>query len=126
MFEIKLKEVKDHEYDILNNMCRVLTPKCMCSRIGKQLILKCRCYFICDLNNNILGYILIVLKSFGELYVVALAVNPQFRLQGIGRSTVYNIIEIFNPYEISLHVNLNNCGALKFYETIGFQKIKEI
>jgi [ribosomal protein S18]-alanine N-acetyltransferase len=58
-------------------------------------------------------------------YVVTLDVAPQFRRQGLARTTLQRIEE--QAFEVDcdaveLHVSVENDGAIAFYETEGYER----
>ncbi|MFP4694188.1 MAG: GNAT family N-acetyltransferase [Halothece sp.] len=66
----------------------------------------------------------------GSFYLGNLAVNSQYRNQGIGRQLLLNCIDEVatistSPTSIYISVDINNPRAQKLYESMGFQLVKK-
>lgn len=65
-------------------------------------------------------------KQNSILYITEVAVNPSFRRRGIG-STILRAIDILAERRgvetMYLHVDVENQGALKMYEKVGYHKV---
>ena len=61
--------------------------------------------------------------------IFAIAVFPQYRSLNVGARLVDAIITILHQKQIKklfLHVRVGNARGIKFYETLGFVKLKTI
>ena len=73
--------------------------------------------YICEENNNILGFVGLV-----ENYVAGIFVDKNFRGKGAGKKLLDYIKSIKN--NLTLNVYEKNIGALKFYKREGFTVVQ--
>jgi len=80
---------------------------------------------VCVVDNKIVGFIQYTL-SIDEVDVVGLIVLNDYVRKGIGSRLMYSIIN--EPYvkKINVEVREDNDRAIKFYEKLGFVKIRVI
>ena len=69
-------------------------------------------------DENIMGYIAYS-EVAGEGEILYIAVLPEFRCKGIGKS----LVEFVNLSPLFLEVRQSNQTAIKFYEGLGFEQI---
>ncbi|MBP2172523.1 ribosomal protein S18-alanine N-acetyltransferase [Methanococcus voltae] len=95
----------------------------------KSLHSKCPDGFLValDENNYVLGYIITVLE-WGNAHVVSIAVDKEYRHQGIGNLLLDSIenhfFKVYNAKHIVLEVRFTNAVARKFYYKRGYSDRK--
>ena len=76
-------------------------------------------------NNTIVGFIHLTI-SFDEADIVDIIIQKKFRNQGLGSSLIDYAICANNLKKLNLEVRENNINAIKFYEKLGFVKVRTI
>ena len=76
-------------------------------------------YFVCEKNNQIVGYINCWVSDNTE--ILNFCVEPLYRKQGIG-SMLFDEVEKIAEGVISLEVRVSNLNAINFYSKRGFKK----
>ena len=76
-------------------------------------------------NNIILGFIHLTI-SFDEADIVDINIQKDFRNQGLGSSMINYALCTNNLKKLNLEVRENNINAIKFYEKLGFVKVRTI
>lgn len=76
-------------------------------------------------DNNIIGFIHLTI-SFDEADIINVIVQKQYRNQGIGSSLISHSIKENKLQKLNLEVKESNNNAIKFYENLGFKKIRII
>lgn len=77
---------------------------------------------------SIVGYIIVRFDRWGA-EIVSLAVDPEFRRQGIGDALVQSAIRRTHRHKarsVRLMVRVDNIPAIKFYRDHGFRSIGRI
>ena len=74
--------------------------------------------FLVSVSDQIDGYIVFS----PEGHVLSMAVRPKRRRSGIGTLLVREAIASCTGKPLRLEVRVNNLGAQRFYETLGFEK----
>ena len=76
-------------------------------------------------NSSILGFICYsrLYETIDILYIV---VNEEYRRKGIATKLVGELLNIEGVKHILLEVNKENTGAIEFYNSLGFNVIREI
>ncbi len=85
-------------------------------------------FFVAEKNGIVVGYT-ISRKIDDAGHVLAIAVSSEHRTQGIGRGLMEILVQHFlanGGKRIWLEVRVSNKSAIRFYETIGFDKIKTL
>lgn len=78
--------------------------------------------FIVAEEEKIVGFILGVLTDIRSLRILMLCVEESKRRMGIGTALIKAILQNFPRVErVYLEVKVNNKGAIKFYEKLGFR-----
>ncbi len=76
-------------------------------------------------NSSILGFI-----CYSRLYetvdILYIVVNEEYRRNGIATKLVSELLNIEGVKHILLEVNKENAGAIEFYNSLGFNVIREI
>jgi ribosomal-protein-alanine N-acetyltransferase len=81
-------------------------------------------FLVAEKNGVVVGYV-IARQVDGKGHVIAIAVEPKHRCQGIGKALMEAIMRIFESVgvrEVFLEVRVSNIPAIKFYENLGFKK----
>jgi ribosomal-protein-alanine N-acetyltransferase len=77
-------------------------------------------YLVAKEENRVVGYIGIE-KILDEVHIINMAVDPEYRKQGIGKRLMQHIL---NDEEVFfLEVRVSNENAKKIYENYGFKVI---
>lgn len=76
-------------------------------------------------NNIILGFIHLTI-SFEEADIIDINIQKDFRNQGLGSSMINYALCTNNLKKLNLEVRENNINAIKFYEKLGFVKVRTI
>lgn len=80
-------------------------------------------FLVAEINFRVVGYI-IARKVNGKGHIIAIAVDPEYRNQGIGTALMHEIIErlrMRGVRKIWLEVRKSNKRAIKFYKQLGFK-----
>ena len=81
-------------------------------------------FFVAEIENKIVGYVLGYLKPDGTGWIKAVAVKPDFQGQGIGTQIMDFIIARIKEAEtgtVGLHSRKNNQKSTSFYQKMGFK-----
>jgi ribosomal protein S18 acetylase RimI-like enzyme len=81
-------------------------------------------------NGFVIGAICCRVQDDSKIYIMTLGVLPSYRGRNVGTKLVQSVIDYAiteeaqkeGIKEISLHVQINNEDAMKFYGRLGFQK----
>lgn len=92
-----------------------------------QLCGRTETLLVCEDENegDIAGYALGVLTNSTDARVMSLGVRKAYRRQGIGRSLMEELLDVFRDKDISnveLEVRVSNTAAQDLYESLGFTK----
>ena len=85
-------------------------------------------FLVAQQDNIVVGYIIFWIRYEDEGHIISIAVDKDYRRNGIGAELVNYAIDIFkkcNIKEIKLEVRVGNRGAMEFYTKLGFKE-KEI
>jgi len=78
--------------------------------------------FVAAHGIHLCGFLAARTLSHGECEILNLAVSPEFRRQGVGRSLMGALLESFSGV-IYLEVRPSNTAARLFYKSLGFQEV---
>ncbi len=81
-------------------------------------------FFVAEMDGFVIGYV-ISRKVDGRAHIIAIAVDPVHRGMGIGRGLMEASMRAFESRvvrEVYLEVRVSNVQAIRFYESLGFQK----
>lgn len=78
-------------------------------------------FFVAEKNGQILGYI-VGMRGFKKIVLASIAVRPELRRRGIAAKLTRYLMEKITGKvkKVELQVRVNNNGAIKFYEGMGF------
>ncbi len=84
-------------------------------------------FYVAFSEGRIVGYIGSH-NIIGEVYVTNVAVSPDFRRNGVGKTLVKFLIEQMETEKaefVTLEVRKSNLNAISLYEKCGFEKVGE-
>lgn len=77
--------------------------------------------FLAIVDDKVVGYI-DVTNCFKENEPYSFYVSPDYRRRGIGRSLLWKALQVNEPNEMMLFVDIDNVAAISLYESLGFIK----
>ncbi len=86
-------------------------------------------FLVAEYNGRIIGYVMAYLRPDLEGHIMSIAVDPDYRGNGIGSALLTEAIErLINEGAryIGLEVRVSNEKAIRLYESLGFRKLKRI
>ncbi|WP_461862938.1 ribosomal protein S18-alanine N-acetyltransferase [Thermococcus sp.] len=86
-------------------------------------------FLVAEYNGKVIGYVMAYLRPDLEGHVMSIAVDPEYRGNGIGRALMVEVIERLikkGAQYIGLEVRVSNEAAINLYEKLGFRKVKRI
>ena len=90
-------------------------------------------FLVAEYENKVIGFILVKdgvnFDEHNTALIFAIAVSPRYRNLNVGARLVDAIITTLHQKQIKklfLHVRIGNARGIKFYETLGFVKVKKI
>jgi len=86
-------------------------------------------FLVAEYNGRIIGYVMGYLRPDLEGHIMSIAVDPDYRGNGIGSALLTEVIErLINEGAryIGLEVRVSNENAIRLYESFGFRKIKRV
>ena len=86
-------------------------------------------FLVAEYNGKVIGYVMGYLRPDLEGHIMSIAVDPDYRGNGIGSALLTEVIErLINKGAryIGLEVRVSNEKAIKLYERFGFRRIKRI
>jgi len=78
-------------------------------------------FLVAEDMGKIRGYIIGV-KMGEKGIIISLAVHPTYRRKGYGKELIEELMKIMDVKLIELQVRRGNKGALKFYQSVGFER----
>lgn len=84
-------------------------------------------FYVAFSKGEIVGYIGSH-NIIGEVYITNVAVSPEFRRNGVGKTLVEFLIEQMKTEKaefVTLEVRKSNLNAISLYEKCGFEKVGE-
>ena len=88
---------------------------------------KIQANFVVELDKKILAYAVLQILDNKEVFLLKLAVDPNFRRHNLGKNFLAFLINFAKQWggiNLKLHVNTKNIVAIRLYESCGF-KISE-
>lgn len=86
-------------------------------------------FLVAEYNGHVVGYVMGYLKPDFEGHIMSIAVDPEYRGNGIGRALMVAVIDKLiklGARYIGLEVRVSNRRAIKLYEGLGFKTVKRI
>ena len=74
---------------------------------------------VAEVDNRVVGFLVTRHVTEGECEVLNLAVAPEYRRQGVGRSLLRSVLD----GTVFLEVRESNRAARSFYKSLGFQEL---
>ncbi|MEZ0319088.1 MAG: ribosomal protein S18-alanine N-acetyltransferase [Pyrobaculum sp.] len=74
-------------------------------------------------NNRVIGYVITCIEG-DSAHVISIAVDPEYRRQGVGRALLCTALRLLYDGKVSevfLEVRVSNEPALRLYQDAGFQ-----
>lgn len=78
-------------------------------------------FLVAEEMGKITGYIIGV-KMGEKGIIISLAVHPDYRRKGYGKKLVEELVKIMDIKIMELQVRIRNKRALKFYQSVGFER----
>ncbi len=78
-------------------------------------------FLVHEEEGKITGYIIGV-KMGSKGIIISLAVHPEYRRKGHGKKLIEELVRIMDAGIIELQVRRSNTEALKFYQSVGFER----
>ncbi|MFA5583587.1 MAG: N-acetyltransferase [Bacteriovoracaceae bacterium] len=84
--------------------------------------------WLMEKEQRVLAYILVLKrKNSKKLRIYSLAVSAEVRGQGYSKKLIEHVLDHYRDYdEIKLEVKVDNLGAIKLYESLGFKQTSRI
>ncbi|WP_461865506.1 ribosomal protein S18-alanine N-acetyltransferase [Thermococcus sp.] len=86
-------------------------------------------FLVAEYNGRVVGYVMAYLRPDLEGHIMSIAVDPEYRGNGIGKVLMIEVIERLikkGAKYIGLEVRVSNERAIKLYERLGFRKVKRV
>ncbi|MDK2914232.1 MAG: [ribosomal protein S18]-alanine N-acetyltransferase [Thermococcaceae archaeon] len=86
-------------------------------------------FLVAEYNGRVVGYVMGYLRPDLEGHIMSIAVDKDYRGNGIGSALLKEVIERLirkGARYIGLEVRVSNLGAIALYERLGFKKVKRI
>lgn len=86
-------------------------------------------FLVAQEDGRVVGFIIFWIRFEDEGHIISLAVDKDYRCQGVGAELVRTAIGIFEKFHIKnikLEVRAKNSGAINFYRALGFSEEKVI
>lgn len=85
-------------------------------------------FLVAEKNGVVVGYV--IARTIGRKgHIIAIAVEPKYRRQGIGRALMKSATHVLKSHgaqELFLEVRASNKDAIEFYEKLGFRRAQVI
>jgi len=82
-------------------------------------------FLVAEMHGKIVGYIIGNMQNGSEGHILAIAVDPKHRKQGIGTALIKNIYKVLKKQganKVRVELKLYNTGAKEFYSNMGFEE----
>jgi len=83
-------------------------------------------FLVAEENGKIVGYVIGLVRKWGEGHVVSLAVHPKQRRKGVATALMKELLRRFSDKGLKaarLEVRVSNEAAIKLYEKLGFKRV---
>lgn len=84
-------------------------------------------FLVCEFCGRVVGYVSAAIDKDGFGHVISIAVDPEFRLRGVGKLLMEAVERRLSRDGISkckLEVAVSNSGAIKMYNTLGYKAVR--
>ncbi|MFQ6074651.1 MAG: GNAT family N-acetyltransferase [Candidatus Bathyarchaeia archaeon] len=117
----------DRVYTIENASIRELTPL---TELSSYYRIQPELFFVAEVEGVIAGFSVTVLNPnppyHGNGHLLSIAVDPEYRRQGIGRALIKRSMEVLEYNGVGklfLEVKESNLGGQEFYSRLGFRRL---
>lgn len=121
---IKIRELKAEDINsIMSIQYKCFTDPYPISLLRRLHLMHPEGFLVAEVSGIVAGYLIGVIRWSNIGHVLAIAVDPAFRRQGIGTLLMKEIIDRFKKKEVKtvrLEVRKSNLGAQLFYKKLGF------
>lgn len=86
-------------------------------------------FLVAEFQNKVVGYVIGVVRWGFTGHILAIAVDPPYRRQGVGTALATNAIDrirMKRAKQVRLEVRKSNLAARQFYLKLGFAEREEI
>ncbi|MFW6144278.1 MAG: ribosomal protein S18-alanine N-acetyltransferase [Candidatus Natronoplasma sp.] len=73
-------------------------------------------------EGEVVGYVIGEVRD-GEGWIISVAVDPDFRRDGVGTELMQAVMERMDVSDYFLTVRVGNRGAMEFYSELGFEPV---
>jgi len=83
-------------------------------------------FLVAEKEGELIGYVVGVVKKWGEGHVISLAVHPKYRRKGVATALMRELLKRFaekGAKAARLEVRVSNEAAIKLYEKLNFRKV---
>lgn len=108
--------------EIESSSLKFITPVSLLSRFYEIIP---EGFLVAEINGKIAGYIIGNMQNDSEGHILAIAVDPRKRKQGIGTAlikAISNVLKKQGANKVRVELKLYNNGAKDFYSNLGFEK----
>lgn len=124
--KVKIRQYKPSDMsqvkEIENSSLKFLTSVSLLSRFYE---IAPEGFLVAEIDGKIVGYIIGNMQNESEGHILAIAVDPKYRKQGIGTALTKAICKMLKKRgakKVRLELKLYNTDAQKFYFNLGFQE----
>jgi ribosomal-protein-alanine N-acetyltransferase len=81
------------------------------------------------INGKLVGYLICTMRWGGVGHVLSIAVDPEYRRRGVGRTLILRALERLRKEgatSVRLEARKSNLGARAFYSVLGFKEEREL
>jgi len=82
-------------------------------------------FLVAEIHGKIVGYVIGNMQNGSEGHILAIAVDPKHRKQGIGTALIKAICKVLKKQganKVRVELKLYNTGAKEFYSNLGFEE----
>jgi ribosomal-protein-alanine N-acetyltransferase len=83
-------------------------------------------FLVAEREGEVVGYVVGIVKRWGEGHVISLAVHPQHRRKGVATALMKELLKRFAGKGVRvarLEVRVSNEAAIRLYEKLNFRKV---
>ena len=108
--------------EIESSSLKSITPISLLSRFYKIIP---EGFLVAEIHGKIAGYIIGNMQNETEGHILAIAIDPKHRMQGIGTALIKAICKVLKKQganKVRVELKLYNAGAKEFYSNMGFEE----